>query len=115
MRVSATVALAFGAILAVPIVADSYDTTPIQAPGFTRITPTSPSGPRRLSPARPRRSRRSLNRISFRTLRLIRPAKATRTASVATRTIATKGASTATPADRVRPQVGLRFPLEALR
>jgi|HubBroStandDraft_6_1064221.scaffolds.fasta_scaffold155480_1 hypothetical protein len=32
MRVSATVALAFGAILAVPIVADSYDTTPIQAP-----------------------------------------------------------------------------------
>ena len=30
MRVSATVALAFGAILAVPIAANGYDTTPIR-------------------------------------------------------------------------------------
>ena len=32
MRVSVTVALAFGAVLAVPIVAAGYDTTPIHKP-----------------------------------------------------------------------------------
>jgi hypothetical protein len=115
MKLSVAAALAL-VVLTVPSRRTPMTARPLfTGSAFTRITPTGPFRPRRLSPARPHRSQRSRRRVSFRTLRPICPAKATRMASVAIRIIATKGASAATPADRIRPAVGPAFPLEALR
>ncbi len=112
MKLSPAAALAFGVILAAPMAANAHDGAAtfrkhrIHAHHAYKAVETEKVRPS---------STAQVPRFFPNIARLIRPAKATRTASAVTRTIATKGASAATPADPIGRAFGPAFPLEALR